>query len=104
MTTTTNIPKTERPAPTSKQLAYLRSLARRTGTTFTPPTTRAQASREIQRLKKIASTGFTFAELEAEQAARYSNDDLPLPSSLTSAVHDWEITGYGSTATWSQRS
>ena len=37
--------------PTAKQLSYLRTLAIRTGQTFTPPTTRADASREIQRLR-----------------------------------------------------
>jgi hypothetical protein len=36
--------------PTRKQLAYLRALARRTGTTFTPPHTKRQASRQIASL------------------------------------------------------
>ncbi len=38
-------------APTRKQLAYLRSLARQTGTTFTLPRTRRQASRQIAALR-----------------------------------------------------
>lgn len=33
--------------PTRKQLAYLRALARRTGTTFTLPHSKRQASRQI---------------------------------------------------------
>ena len=37
--------------PTSKQLSYLRALALRAGQTFTPPATRAAASREINRLR-----------------------------------------------------
>lgn len=37
-------------APTGRQLRYLRVLAERTGTTFVPPTTRDQASREIGRM------------------------------------------------------
>ena len=82
--------------PTAKQLTYLRTLANRTGTTFTTPTTRAQASAEIRRLKTIASTGFTFAELQAEQAERQTHGDHAL-------VMPWEIRGHGSTATWSQR-
>jgi hypothetical protein len=82
--------------PTAKQLTYLRALADRTGTTFVIPATRAQASAEIRRLTTIASTGFTFAELHAEHAARKAFDDHPL-------VKPWETTGYGSTATWSQR-
>lgn len=36
--------------PTSKQLAFLRTLSQRTGTTFTSPATRRQASRTIQAL------------------------------------------------------
>ncbi len=88
--------------PSSRQLGYLRSLARRTGTTFTYPQTRAQASREIQRLKAIASTGFTFAELQAENQARELNGDQSL--TYGTAVRENEIDGYGSTATWSRRS
>ena len=91
-------------APTVKQLNYLRRLARQTGTTFTPPQTIGQASAEIQRLKALANTGFTFAELQGEQAARRENGDTPLPTELASGFKPWEIQGYGSTATWSQRS
>jgi hypothetical protein len=70
----------------------------RAGQTFTTPRTREQASAEIHRLKAITDTGFTFAELHAEQAAREANDDL----SCTVKPH--EVSGFGSTATWSQRS
>ena len=42
---------TAQPGPTRKQLAYLRSLARQTGTTFTLPRTRRQASHEIAALR-----------------------------------------------------
>ena len=38
--------------PTRRQLAYLRSLATRTGQTFAYPRTRREASREIQRLEQ----------------------------------------------------
>lgn len=38
--------------PTQKQQCYLRSLAQRTGTSFTPPSTKVEASREIKRLKQ----------------------------------------------------
>ena len=40
-------------APTPAQLRYLRGLAAATGTTFSPPRTSAQASREIARLKAL---------------------------------------------------
>jgi len=36
--------------PSRKQLAYLRALAQRTGTTFTLPRSRRQASRQIAQL------------------------------------------------------
>ena len=88
--------------PTARQLAYLRQLAHKTGTSFLNPQTRAQASREIQRLKAIATTGFTFAELRAEEQARALHGDPPL--AYGTAIRDQEIRGYGSTATWSHTS
>lgn len=82
--------------PTAKQLAYLRSLAERAGQTFISPRTRSQASAEIRRLNHVRTSGFTFAELQAEQAA---------PDARGAAiVQPWEIAGRGSTATWRQRS
>jgi hypothetical protein len=38
--------------PTRKQLAYLRALARRTGTTFTLPRTKRQASHQIAAMRQ----------------------------------------------------
>jgi hypothetical protein len=94
MTPTTDVDK----CPTRKQLAYLKSLATRTGQTFAWPPTRAQASREIRRLKSLSPApdlpaGF---DLDAERAAREANADVPIQA--------FEIAGFGSTATWSQRS
>jgi hypothetical protein len=83
-------------APTAKQLAYLRALAERTGQTFASPRTTAQASAEIRRLKSVRANGFTFAELEPEQAVREVHGDVAV-------VMPWEIAGRGSGATWSQR-
>ena len=88
--------------PTARQLAYLRQLAHKTGTSFLNPQTRSQASREIARLRAIATTGFTFAELRAEEQARALHGDPPL--AYGTAVREHEIDGYGSTATWSRRS
>jgi hypothetical protein len=88
-------------APTRKQLAYLRRLAQRAGQTFTTPRTRFQASAEIRRLRAIRSTGFTFAELEAERAARAARE---LNDDLTCSIKPFEVSGFGSSATWSQRS
>jgi hypothetical protein len=59
---TTTKPQT---APTRKQLAFLRSLAQRTGTTFTYPRTRGQASRQIAELL----TRPISAQLELDLAA-----------------------------------
>jgi hypothetical protein len=42
--------------PTDKQLSYLRALALRAGQTFTPPKTRTDASREINRLRDAEPT------------------------------------------------
>jgi hypothetical protein len=99
----TNTTPPDAKPPTARQLTYLRQLANRTGTTFATPISRADASAEIRRLKRIACTGFTFAELKAEQVARRDHDDERLPAELATAVQDWETIGWGSTATWSQR-
>jgi len=48
--------------PSARQLNYLKALAKRTGQTFTYPTTSSDASREIQRLKTVRPT--SHAELE----------------------------------------
>ena len=85
--------------PTARQLRYLRQLANRAGQTFTTPRTREQASWEIERLLAVTNTGFTFAELAAE----LHHGDVNLPTDLACAVQAWEVSGHGSTATWSQR-
>ena len=79
--------------PTQKQQRYLRSLAQRTGTSFTPPATKAQASREIERLKQLAASPRyeRLADREAVAKAQRGGDARVRPS---------EVTGYGSTATW----
>jgi hypothetical protein len=83
--------------PTARQLSYLRTLAERTGQTFTWPRTRAFASREIRRLKATVTSTRAERELErhdwaAEAAAREANCDVPLRPD--------ELQGYGSSATW----
>ena len=56
--TATQIPQ----PPTRKQLSYLRALARQTGTTFTLPKTKRQASREIAALcRRPVSTQLELA-------------------------------------------
>jgi exoribonuclease R len=46
-----NTTQTHEP-PTRKQLAYLRALARTTGTTFTLPRSKRQASRQIAAMRQ----------------------------------------------------
>jgi hypothetical protein len=87
--------------PTARQLNYLRALAHRSGQTFAWPNTSRQASREIQRLKLTQSStrqehAIEGVDLASEQAAREANCDVPITTN--------EVTGYGSTATWSHRS
>jgi hypothetical protein len=88
--------------PSVRQLNYLRALANRTGQTFIHPKTSRDASREIQRLKTVRPSSRIELELErldlaSEQAAREANCDVPVNLNT-------EVAGYGSSATWSQRS
>jgi hypothetical protein len=82
--------------PTRPQLRYLRQLAERTGTTFSPPRTFAEAAREIDRLKQRSrSAGFERRE-DRRAVSRSLAQDQP-----ASSVRDDEISGYGSDAHWS---
>jgi hypothetical protein len=79
--------------PTARQLAYLRSLAESTGTSFTYPKTRQQASREIVRLRN----------LKPEMRRNTLEDDTPAQAAqltYAAAPSSEEITGYGSSAHW----
>ena len=81
--------------PSPKQQRYLRSLAQNTGTTFTPPTTRAEASREIERLKQF---GASLAH-DRREDRRAVAEGLERRGD-EAAVRDDEIDGWGSSATW----
>jgi hypothetical protein len=78
---------------TSRQLAYLRSLASQTGTTFTTPHTGAQASREIDRLLHLlkAKDGVPF-----RREPSIASDPLV----YATAPHPDETAGFGSSAHW----
>jgi hypothetical protein len=60
------------------------------------PRVHQPASAEIRRLKAVRATGFTFAELQPEQAARHANHDVAC------SVKPWEVRGYRSNCRWSQ--
>jgi hypothetical protein len=79
-------------APTERQLHYLRALAARTATTFAKPTTRRQASREIDRL----------VALTRSQAALPDDSDWREgeQTEYATAVQPDEVTGFGSSARW----
>lgn len=80
---------------TGRQLAYLKSLAARTGQTFTWPQNRSHVSREIRRLQGVRGDGFTFGELDVEQAAHQAHH--------APVARNNEIAGYGASATWRHR-
>ena len=83
--------------PTSRQLSYLKALASQRGQTFTYPRTRAQASREINRLKGVRADSHADRRREHKQIA----DAIQAgPSNVAARVGADEIDGYGSTATW----
>ena len=78
-------------AASSKQLSYLKALAQQTGTTFTFPRTRRQASCEIARLNGLKAKRGRYLEtppLDLDPAEQpYATEQKP-----------GEITGYGSSA------
>jgi len=79
--------------PTAKQQRYLRALAQQTGTSFTPPATRAQASREIDRLKKLGTSPRHERSQDRRTVSQAARGDAATPRAD-------EIVGYGSSATW----
>jgi hypothetical protein len=83
--------------PTAAQLRYLRGLAVATGTTFTPPRTRAQASREIDRLKTRP------VDAHADRARERHQVQADLAQAPQDAVRfrREETSGYGSNCQWS---
>ena len=84
--------------PTQRQLAYLRSLAIRTGQTFAYPHTRGQASREIQRLKQARSSARAERSIERKDIA----DAIARGPEDAAAVRPDEVAGFGSNCRWSQ--
>jgi Protein of unknown function (DUF3072) len=82
--------------PTPGQQRYLRQLAEQTGTSFTPPATKAQASREIERLEGLqrSSRADRIRDQRAVQA------DLQAGAGDSSRHRQGETRGYGSSARW----
>jgi len=81
--------------PTPKQLRYLKRLAERTGGTFAYPQTKAEASREIERLKGRPSSTRSDVVRELRAVSRELGE-----RGGAAAVRPNEVSGYGSSARW----
>jgi hypothetical protein len=81
--------------PTQRQQTYLRQLAERTGQTFAVPRTRAEASREIERLERTEPSA-PFERRGDRHAVSHERRAEPYGA----RVRDDEVRGYGSSATW----
>jgi hypothetical protein len=87
--------------PTSKQLAsYLRKLAQRSGQTFASPRTSREANAEIRRLRGTPAECRVERRIERDEIA----DAIAAGPQDSARVIRSEVTGFGSSATWSRRS
>lgn len=84
--------------PTSRQLSYLKTLANQRGQSFAYPHTAAEASREINRLKRTRPDSYADQRRERKQIA----DAIQAGPADAARVRTDEIHGYGSSATWTQ--
>ena len=82
-------------SPTKTQLRQLRRLAERTAQSFAYPATRAEASKELQRLGKAEKATGAERALDRQEIVR---EDHPMLSAAR--IYDDEIEGYGSSARW----
>ena len=85
-------------APTHAQLNALRRLAVIRWVTFVWPDTRQEASLEITRLAALSPSPRHERRRDKVEASLTHPDHQP-----ANRVHDDEVTGYGSTATWKRR-
>ena len=90
----------EGPPPTAKQLRYLKQLALERGVSFAYPATRAQASAQIQALKRRQPDRHGDRRRErlevSRDMARHGGDDA--------RVRDHEVSGWLGSATWAKES
>jgi hypothetical protein len=80
---------------TQRQLSYLRSLAVSRGQTFVVPTSKDEASREIERLR--ARRRSSYADRAAE---RFDARQVAERLGPATGVRPSEVEGYGSSARW----
>jgi hypothetical protein len=81
--------------PSQKQLGYLRDLANSRGETFAVPRSRAEASREIERLRSRRPSNVVERAMERADGREVVDRWAPATD-----VRPEEIEGYGSTARW----
>jgi hypothetical protein len=86
-------------APSAKQIRYLRDLALQRGESFAYPKTAAEASAEIDRLKSRKRMSASDRRREARELSR----QMAERGGDAAAVKPFEVSGYGSSATWSAR-
>ncbi len=82
--------------PTARQLRYLRALANQTGTTFTPPSTVAEASRAIKAMQQRSISPRHELAGDRDSVARRGG------AQSATDIGAGEITGYGSNCQWSR--
>lgn len=85
------------PKPTSRQLSYLKALANQRGVTFAYPKNSAEASQEINRLKRLGAEPSADRRRERKEIA-----DAIQTGPLNAAAHvrAEEVSGYGAQARW----
>jgi hypothetical protein len=84
--------------PTPRQLRYLRTLAERTGTTFTTPRSIAEASRLIEEMQERKQT----PRSEVSRERREVSQDMATRRGDAAQVRPDELSGHGSSATWTK--
>ena len=83
--------------PTPRQLAYLKSLADATATTFTYPKSSAQASAEIRRIKARPRSSAGERTRERRDVQR---ELAERPQDAAAVRLGRDVRGYGSSARW----
>ena len=92
----THSPSSSWGKPTPRQLRYIRSLAEKSGTTFTPPKTFSEAKRLIDEMKGRKPTRRADVRRERREISR----DMATRRGDGAQVRSDELSGYGSKATW----
>lgn len=82
--------------PTGRQQAYIRKLALERGISFTPPATKADASRLIKQLLDRKPD----RQADQRRDTRHVQNDLTDRPHDAVAIREHETTGHGSSATW----